>query len=105
MRYEEEEATPELEFGSHPYGAKPTGNMITESLGEGGFLARKMGLGTLAPLPDEFLLDVLSLFSPRCLGCLAQVSLGLVCFRWTNCSESCTYISFKVLVPPCRNPG
>ena len=59
-----------LEGGQHPYGVQPEGNMYFDDTGGA---CRRDGLGLLAALSDDQLIDVLSELGHKELCALAQV--------------------------------
>eukprot|EP00850_Spirogloea_muscicola_P009343 SM000052S17735 [mRNA] locus=s52:437861:440425:+ [translate_table: standard] len=63
-----------LEHGAHPYGVQPRGNLL---LAAGAADCRAAGLGTLAVLGDEALLDVLALLPAAGLARVAAASRAL----------------------------
>lgn len=64
-----------LERGSHPYGVQPMGNMYA-----GAAPSIRSGLGMLAPLADQAVLDVLEMLGVRELGMLTSCSRALYVF-------------------------
>eukprot|EP00039_Didymoeca_costata_P008160 m.108685 g.108685 ORF g.108685 m.108685 type:complete len:486 (+) comp13974_c0_seq1:164-1621(+) len=60
-----------LQSGTHPYGVEPTGNALVKDAAKS---CREAGLGVLASLTDELILNILEFLDVQSLGRIANVS-------------------------------